>query len=152
MTLKSLTYKSTEPAPRGISGPCPPPNYCFCPPSEKCAPQARLVPRKKLTGPVPLEFILGPVSPKLLFVPPKCKQNLFPGRKTQVNTKTKPKIPHRRPFFWSSPLNLGARTEICTIRFHRAPPGNERAACPPPPPPPPPPEREFRKTARIHGA
>ena len=30
-------------------------------------------------------------------------------------------------FFWSSPLNLWARGEIRTIRFRRAPPGNERA-------------------------
>ena len=30
-------------------------------PNEKCAPQASIVPRKKVTGPVPLEYISGPV-------------------------------------------------------------------------------------------
>ena len=41
------------------------------PPSEKCAPQAknmfpqaRIVHKKKVTGPVPLECILGPTPPK----------------------------------------------------------------------------------------
>ena len=33
-------------------------------------PQARIVPRKKVTGPVLLECTLEPVPPKILFVPP----------------------------------------------------------------------------------
>ena len=34
-------------------------------------PQAKIVPRKKVKGPVPLKRILGPVFPKVLLVPPK---------------------------------------------------------------------------------
>ena len=73
-----------------------PPNHCFCPP-----PQARIEPRKKVTGPMPLDCILGAVPPNIF------KTLLF--------------------FFWSSPLNLLARSEIPTIEFCCAPSGNERA-------------------------
>ena len=40
-------------------------------PSEKCAFRARIVPRKKVAGPVPLECILGPVPPKNTACAPK---------------------------------------------------------------------------------
>ena len=44
-----------------------------------------------------------------------------------MNAKAKSKISRRKPFFLSLPLNLWARTEICTIKFRRAPPAYERA-------------------------
>ena len=37
---------------------------CRAPQSEKCAPQARVVPQKKVIGPVPLECTLGPGLPQ----------------------------------------------------------------------------------------
>ena len=80
----------------GISRPCPP-NHFLCPPNEKCAPEVRIVPRNIVTGPVPLECILKPVPPKILFVP---LQSFVPGRKTRVYAKTKHKISRRRPLFF----------------------------------------------------
>ena len=59
------------PAPkRHISGPCSP-NHCLCSPSEKCASKARIVPQNKVTGPVPLEYIVGLSPQKILLVPPR---------------------------------------------------------------------------------
>ena len=56
----------------GISEPCPQITAC-APLSEKYAPQARIVSQKKVTGPVSLEYISGPVlSPKILLVPPQA--------------------------------------------------------------------------------
>ena len=55
-----------------------------------------------------------------------------------MNAKTEPKISRRRPCFfyfsfcWSSPLNLWAKSDIRTIRFRRASPGNKYAPSPGP--------------------
>ena len=58
-----------------------------------CAPQARIVLQKKVTGPVPLECISGPE-------PPNREYNLVSGqKKTRVNGKTKPKILRQRLLF-----------------------------------------------------
>ena len=48
----------------GISGPSPQ--------ITASAPQARIVPQKKVTGPVQLGCILGPVPPKILLLPPQA--------------------------------------------------------------------------------
>ena len=45
------------------------------------------------TGPAPRGAFRGPYSPKsLLVLPSKREYTIVPGRKTQVNAKTKPKI------------------------------------------------------------
>ena len=58
-----------------------------------CAPQARIVLQKKVTGPVPLECISG------LEPPPSVSTISFQDKKTRVNGKTKPKILRQRLLF-----------------------------------------------------
>ena len=57
------------PVPWGVFQGLAPPNDCLCYPSEKCAPKRGLCPPKS-NNLVPLKCILGPVSPKILLVPP----------------------------------------------------------------------------------
>ena len=64
----------TSPAPRGgISGPCPPKSLLVLLKREVC-PQARVVPRKKVTGPVSLECISGPVHPQKYCLCPQKRE------------------------------------------------------------------------------
>ena len=119
----ALKNRTRSGAMGGISGPCLP-NHCLCPTSEKRA-------QKKVTGLVPLECISGPVPPSQNT---SCASQAWvksrSRTKTLMNSKTKPKISCRRPFFsffWSSPLHLWARIEIRNIKFRLAPPGYEHA-------------------------
>ena len=51
-----------------------------------CAPQAKIVPQNKVTGPVPLECISGPVPPKILLVPPTRKQTSVLEQKYELTS------------------------------------------------------------------
>ena len=77
------------PAPQGgISEPCLS-NHCLCHPSENCPPPSEDCAPKKVTGAVPLKRISGPVSPKILFVPPKAWVNFSSRTKNTSERKDK---------------------------------------------------------------
>ena len=69
------------------------------PPSEDCAPK-----ESDRLGATGVHF--GALPPKNT-VPPKREESLVPGRKTRVNTITKLKLLHRKPFFIVTPEFVG---------------------------------------------
>ena len=120
----------------GISGPCQPEiSYC-APPSEKCASKARVVPGNNVTGPIPLECILGPVPPQnTACAPPNVSKVSFQDEKHECPPRSSLSFaPKTFVLFRPSTLNSGARSEIPTIRFRRIPPRNMNV---------PPPERDL---------
>ena len=70
-----------------ISGPCPQITACATP-SEKCALQARIMPRNKVTGLVPLARILGTVPPpKYCLCPPSMSKVSFQDKKLECTPR-----------------------------------------------------------------
>ena len=110
-----------------------PPKREMCPPSEKCAPQARIDSQKKVTGPITLECISGPVPPQnTAGAPPKREKSLVSERKARVNAKTKLMIPRRRPSFGLTSDFVGKNRNP----HHKISSRPARIQTYPPPPPP----------------
>ena len=114
---------------RGVFQGGVPPNYCLCPPKREVCSQARIVPQKKVTGPVSLECISGLCSPpkKYCSCPPNVSKNTFQDKTHQRTPRLNLRFRAKDLFLVFTLQNLWARSEIRNIRFRCALPGNERA-------------------------